>query len=187
MSPFGSNGSALAIQPSDGNIVLTGDAYGADDDFAIARYLVGPPVPNYQPDEAIKIPRHPYVGDNTYNTTGLSQTVTVKARRGTSKSFSIRLENDGSVADSFSVAGPGAQTGFAAKYLQGTNDVTSQIVAGTFTTSSLAPGASVVVRLVVTVKKSAASGVVKAWVVTASSTTSNSKQDAAKARVKVAA
>ena len=187
VSSFGSNGSALAIQPADANIVLAGDAYGSDDDFAVVRYLVGPPVPNYQPDEAIKAPRRPYAGDNAYNTTALSQTVTVKAKRGTSKSFSIRVENDGSVSDSFSLAGPGGQTGFTAKYLQGANDVTSQIVAGTFMTSSLVPGASVVVKLVVTVKRTAGIGVVKAWVVTATSTTSTSKQDVVKAKVKATA
>lgn len=184
ISPFGNDGFATAIQ-GDGSIVVVGDAYGTRYDAAVARYLVAPPVAYYQPDGAIRFGKGAYVGDNAYNTTALGQTVATKALRGTTKTFAIRLQNDGNTGDTFTVKGKGAQTGFAVKYLQGTTDITSAVVAGTFTTASVAPGAAVSLKLVITVKKAATVGVTRSWLVSATSVTGPTKKDAVKAKVRV--
>ncbi|MBI3648890.1 MAG: hypothetical protein HY240_09105 [Actinobacteria bacterium] len=184
ISPFGNNGFGTALQ-ADGSIVVVGDAYGTRYDAAAARYLVAPPVPYYQPDGAIRLGKGKYVGDNAYNTTAAKQTVTAKALRGSKKTFTVRVENDGNSTDTFTVKGKGAQTGFAVKYFQGTTDVTSSVVAGTFTTSSIASGGSITLKLVITVKKTAKVGVTRSWLVSATSVTDATKKDAVKAKVRV--
>ncbi len=184
ISPFGNDGFATVLQ-ADGSIVVVGDAYGTRYDAAVARYLVAPPNPYYQPDGAIRFGTGKWVGNNAYNTTAGRQTITTKALRGTKKAFAIQLENDGNLSDTFTVKGKGAQTGFAVKYLQGSTDVTSSVVAGTFTTTSIASGATLTLKVVITVKKSATVGVTRSWLVSATSVTASTQKDAVKAKVRV--
>ena len=186
VSPFGSNGFATTLQ-ADGSIVVVGDAYGTRYDAAIARYLVAPPVPYYQPDGAIRAGKGAYIGENAYNTTALGQSVTAKALRGSKKTFSIRVKNDGSLSDTFTLKGKGGQPGFAVKYLQGATDVTSTVVAGTFTTPAIASGSALTLKLVIAVKKTASVGVTKSWSVSLTSATTPTKQDAVMAKVRVKA
>ncbi len=187
VSTFGSDGFALAIQPTDGNIVVVGDAYGAGYDFALARYLVGPAVPSYQPDGSIKLGKGSFVGDNIYNSAGTGESVVAGAARGTKKSFTVRIENDGSATDSITVLGAGAQKGFAVTYKRGSANITSQVLAGTFTVSGLAPGGSITITLSIAVKSTAAVGSTHSWLVGFTSTTDAAKKDGAVARVKVKA
>ena len=141
-----------------------------------------------QPDETIKLSGDATaLGNNVYNTTGAGQTRSVTTPRGVSKTFVVKVWNDGTSADSFVLNGTGSTSGFTVKYLKGTTgttNITSAVLAGTYKTASLAPGNGVVIRLVVTVAATAPSGATRDWLVTATSQLDSSAQDAVDAQLK---
>jgi Divergent InlB B-repeat domain len=129
------------------------------------------PIPlTYRPDEWIKLhAATSYVGDGVYGSTGTGETVSVTIARGTSQTFDIAIQNDGSVADTFLVKGGGSTSRMQVKYysgLTGTTDITSLVTSGGYSTSSLVSGASAFIRLVVTVKSATPTGTVQSWLVT---------------------
>ncbi len=148
-----------------------------------------PPPPTRRPDVLIKTSSDTaYLGDNVYNTDATGQTKIQSVKANGSATFHVLIQNDGSATDSFRVQGNGDSTGFTLKYYLGTTgntDITSAVTAGTYTVSNLAPGASQVVRAIVTVARSTAVGAVKDSLVTATSVADASKRDAVKARVTV--
>jgi sugar lactone lactonase YvrE len=95
-----------------------------------------------------------YVGDGIYNSTGTSQTQTLKAAVGKTVSFKIRIENDGSDTDQYTLLGIGSGNGYTVTYFLGSTDITADVVAGTYTTG-IASTASKVYTLKVKVGKSA--------------------------------
>jgi N-acetylneuraminic acid mutarotase len=129
------------------------------------------------------------LGDDVYNLTGLSQSTAATAARGVSKTFQIRVANDGSTPDSFTVRGsPAGSSAFIVTYLKGATgnvNVTSAVVAGTYTTPVLAPGATAVLRLRVQVKAGAAAKAVQATSISVASTTRPTSKDVVKATVTV--
>jgi hypothetical protein len=126
-----------------------------------------------------------YKGNNVYNATATNQTVVARRKRHSRQAFSVLVQNDGGVADSFRVRGPGSGPGFVVHYFSGTTDVTSRVVNGTFVTASLAPGASAALRLVVKVRRHARIGTVRSWLVTSTSVHASAKVDAVKAKMRV--
>jgi hypothetical protein len=72
-------------------------------------------VPDYQPDARIKLcgwgdtcehaPPHVYRGNDVYNRTGSHQTASVSMQDGTDVRFWILLQNDGALADTFTLKG----------------------------------------------------------------------------------
>lgn len=98
--------------------------------------------------------RATYVGNNVYNKTGARQRATVESfnlLEGTFFTFDISIQNDGTRADRFKVKATGAATGgWTVTYFHGTTNITSAIVAGTFRTASLAPGATYAIRAKIT-------------------------------------
>jgi hypothetical protein len=145
-------------------------------------------VVRFRPDGLIKLSSATtYVGNNVYNLTGTNQTVTAKRKRGTSQSFSIKVQNDGTAFDSFRLHGPGSRTGFAVHYFVGTTDITTKVVAGTYLTGIITPGAAKNYRIVVTVTSSATVGSAPSWLIRATSTHDTIRADAVKAVVKVVA
>jgi hypothetical protein len=101
-----------------------------------------------QPDATIKRKGSSasYLGNDIYNVTGSDQTISTRARRGKSRTFFVRIQNDGNQTDQFRVQGPSDIPGvLTVKYLlgnDGSQDITAAVKAGTFTTSSLAAGAT---------------------------------------------
>ena len=81
-----------------------------------------------------------YVGNGVYNGTGTSQTKILKTKAGTTVSFKIKIENDGTDTDSYTVNGGGSMKGYTVSYFVGATDYTTKITNGTYT-FSLAPGA----------------------------------------------
>jgi len=71
--------------------------------------------PDYQPDAWIKVCGwgdtcinalpHKWFGNDVYNRTGAQQTVSVKMEEGTDVRFWLLLQNDGALADTFTVKG----------------------------------------------------------------------------------
>jgi hypothetical protein len=141
----------------------------------------------YRPDALIrKQGTSSYDGNNTYNTTGFHQTVLKKLHRGSTTTFFIKIQNDGTTTDSFTVKGPGSKTTMAAKYLAGatgTTNITAGVVNGSYTLHNLAPGASRIIRLAVKVNSSAHIGATGSWLVSTRSTQDSTRRDADKASV----
>lgn len=141
-----------------------------------------------QPDETIKRSGDATVlGDNIYNTTGAGQTRSFTTGRGVSRTFVVKVWNDSSSADAYLVKGAASLSGFTVKYLKGasgTTDITAAVVAGTYRTASLAPGAGVVIRMVITIASNAPTGVTRDFLVTATSARDSSAKDAVDGQLK---
>ncbi len=144
------------------------------------------PPPVRRPDELIKLSGDAhYIGNNIYNLTAVNQTRRTTANRGQTKTFVIKDQNDGNAPDAFKLSGPGSSSRFTVKYLVAGIDRTAGVVAGTYSTGSLAPGAAKRISLKITVRNSAPSGASKAVLVTAKSTHNANRKDAVKAKVTV--
>ncbi|HXI82565.1 MAG TPA: choice-of-anchor D domain-containing protein [Verrucomicrobiae bacterium] len=105
-----------------------------------------------QPDAAIgktvKVKR--MVGAGIENSNGAGQEITKPIRRGARSGlkFFVSLQNIGTTSDRFTVQGDSGSTGFTVHYFLGAvpNDsveVTSAVESGVFSTSTLAPGATI--------------------------------------------
>jgi len=99
----------------------------------------------------------PFAGDGVYSATGAGETNTVSVARGSSIKRFVSIQNDGLYADTFKVTGTGSARGFTVTYFNGPTNVTTQVKAGTFSTGSLAPGAALVLKVVLKVAASSAS------------------------------
>lgn len=134
-----------------------------------------------QPDAAVKLhAATAWTGDGVYSATGSGETLSVNATRSSTTTFDIALQNDGSVGDAFTISGPGATSRFQVKYyagLIGSTDITSKVTSGTYRTVTLSPGATVYIRLVVTVKFGTPKGSTQSWLVTERSNTTTSIAD----------
>jgi sugar lactone lactonase YvrE len=80
-----------------------------------------------------------FAGNNVYNTTATNQTKTIKTTAGKFASFSVKIENDGTDTDSYTLTGGGSTKGYTVSYFVGITDYTTKVVNGTFT-FSLPPG-----------------------------------------------
>ena len=129
------------------------------------------------------------LGGDVYNGTGLGQSTVNTAARGATRVFQLRIENDGSTPDAYTVRGsPAASNAFAVTYLEGATgmvDVTSAVAAGTYPTTVLARGAYVILRLRVQVRVGARVGAVQASLVSVASMTRPTSSDVVKAIVRV--
>lgn len=136
---------AVAIQP-DGAIVAAGWSPTADTNFnssdvAVARYVV----PDSRPDARIKGRWTELVGDDRYNATGRGQTVVAWAR--SRATFTITVENDGKMPDTFTIQGGGSTDRFVISYDVGGVTVTKSVVAGTYTVGPVDAGDKVALKL----------------------------------------
>ena len=140
----------------------------------------------YRPDGLIKLSSNAfYKGGGIYNATAFHQTATAKVKRGTQRSFTLNVQNDGVHTDSLVVRGCGPGKGFVVSYSSGGTDVTDQVAGAGFPILRLAPGGEKQITLVIGVKQIVALGAVKSCLVTVTSTGSSSKKDAVKAKVTV--
>ena len=140
---------------------------------------VAPPPGSLSPDGRIRKGTGAFVGNNVYNTTGLNQTKTGAKLRGYTIKFGISIQNDATATDSFGLTVSGlASAKYTLTYWHGTTDITAAVVAGTFTTPSLAPGAKYLVTVKVKVASSATKGSSTTRLVTITSVGDPTKQDA---------
>jgi hypothetical protein len=132
-----------------------------------------------KPDGAVRVRKvnQAFVGNNIYNATGANQTVTAARGQG-DIFFEARVQNDATFSDTMKVVGTAGTTNFAVKYTVGGTNVTAAVVAGTYVTPALAPGAAVVITIRVTVKASAPAGSSRAFLVSARSAADPTKVDA---------
>lgn len=112
-----------------------------------------------RPDGRIRKSSGTFVGNNIYNTTGVNQTKSGSAARGSTITFGISIQNDWSGADRFRVlAGGTVSTMYRVRYFRGTTEITSAVVAGTYTTPALSTGAAYLITARVKVLSTATSG-----------------------------
>ena len=132
-----------------------------------------------RPDGLVRFGGGPFVGNNIYDVTGAAQSATGSAAPGATVSFTVAVENDGTVTDSFKVSATGsAVSGYKVKFFSGARDVTAAIVAGTYHTPSLAPGATYLISARVAVKAGAAPGSQVARLVVITSVSDHTRKDA---------
>jgi hypothetical protein len=101
----------------------------------------------------------PFAGNDVYSTTGVGEVRSVTVARGGSSSAYVKIQNDGIVPAAFTVRGSGTATGYTARWYR-TSEITSAVKAGTYSTGTLAPGATITLRMVVTLAKSTAASAV---------------------------
>lgn len=119
-----------------------------------------------------------FVGNNVYNSTGTGQTRSGSAARGHTVTYDVSVQNDAPFGDALRLKGTASNANFTVSYQVGATDVTAQVVAGTYTTPNLAPGATQKVRVVVTVGAGAPSGSSLSATVLAKSDTDAARRDA---------
>ncbi len=126
----------------------------------------------------------PWFADNAYATSVTpGQTRTASVARGATRTFYVRLQNDGGATDSLRVKGvTSGSAGYTVKYKLGTENVTSAVVAGTWTTVPLAPGASVVLKVKVTATTAAVAGSARNVDLTVRSVAATTVKDVVRAR-----
>jgi hypothetical protein len=126
-----------------------------------------------------------YIGNNVYNTTGYNQTKTSSARRGQTKTFYVRVCNDGNVQNSFTIKGSAATSGSTVRYYSGLTNITTGMRSTAGYKVSLAPGAYKQVKVQISVTSSAAPGSTKSATVSGTWKGDGTRSDVVKAKVKV--
>jgi hypothetical protein len=109
-------------------------------------------------------PSSGYLGNDVYNDTGARQTITQRARRSVTRTFYVRVYNDGNASNSFTIRGtrPRAAT---VRYDTGrpgypdwTRNVTTAMRSSTGWRTTLAPQAFQRIRVLVTPRRTASPG-----------------------------
>ena len=138
-----------------------------------------------QPDGRVRIGTSgAFVGDGVYNTTGASQAKTGSAKPGKTVTFNVSIGNDGKDTDRFKLKGAGGTSAFGVVYKAGATTITPAVVAGTWKTRALAPGASQVITVIVSVKPGAPTGATLVRTLRATSTDAATQTDVVKLTVK---
>jgi hypothetical protein len=139
-----------------------------------------------QPDALISTKAaRSYLGNNIYNRTGAGQTKSLSGRRGTTRTFYVRISNDGNVRNTFRVRGSAAGAGSKTRYFAGSTNITAPMRSTSGWAVTLAPGASRVLTLKLKVRAGAVLGSVKRATVSATWTGDGTRIDLVMARVKV--
>jgi len=165
------DGRCVAFESSATNLVL-GDTNGQGDIFVHDRWAPGDA---FQPDALIH-DGTTYIGNGIYNTTGAGQSHAHSVQTNARASYYIRFYNDWSRPDSLKVTGPGGSAGWRLSYYDTTDsdagvDITSSVTGTGWTTSPVAPGSYLRLRLEVTPLAAAAPGATCSAVVVATSVT----------------
>ncbi|MEP7378729.1 MAG: glycine-rich protein [Chloroflexota bacterium] len=135
-----------------------------------------------QPDGRIRVGSHHYIGGDIYNSDGTGQSIAKNAVVGSRILFRIQVQNDGNGPDSFTFQATGsAAPGYAIRYYWKSTEITSAVVAGTFTTPALPQGYKYTIEAWVKVTSTA--GPSASRLVTITSVGDNSKVDAVRFQV----
>jgi len=173
----GSGAWQLGVEVAGPNVTATAtDSNGNTSEFS-APYAVPP---TRKPDGRIRKGTGSLIGNNVYNLTGVNQTKTGSTTRGSTITFGLSLQNDGA-SDTFEVRATGSTTSqYTVVYFRNSTNITSAVVAGTYTTPVLAKGDTFLITAKVKVNSSAAVGSSVTRLVTVTSVADSSKKDAVK-------
>ncbi len=149
--------------------------------------VTGGPSITRKPDGKIALGKitNPYAGDNVYNLDGTSQTKSKSIGAGTTATFFIKLQNDGTGAsDRFTLKATGTSvTGYTFKCFRGTTNITTAVNNGTYLTGQIAVGAQVSVKCRIKVLSTAAHGSSVSRLLTITSNNASGAKDAVKMTV----
>ncbi len=114
---------------------------------------------SYQPDARIRLSEksygncgghdtynNPWTGDNVYNSSAKGQTLKDLQYSGgdcfVTWHYQISIQNGGVLSDRFKIkaTAPAVSSGWNIKYLSGSTNITSKVLAGTYQTSTISPG-----------------------------------------------
>ena len=126
-----------------------------------------------------------YIGNDVYNETGYRQTKTVSARRTRTRTFYVRVHNDGNVRNTVVVRGTAPRSGSRVRYHVGSTNITSAMRSAEGWRARLAPGAYTLVKVRIEVLRSASFGTRKPAKVSATWTGDGTRADLVKAVVEV--
>lgn len=126
-----------------------------------------------------------YVGNNVYNTTGAGQTRSLTGRRTQTRTFYVRVGNDGNVQNTFAVKGSAAQSRSTVRFYSGTTDITSALRSTAGWRVTVAPAAYRTITVRIKVLSGAVIGSSKQASVRATWAGDGVRVDLAKAVVKV--
>jgi uncharacterized delta-60 repeat protein len=138
----------MSFQP-DGRLVAVGRAGNSSKDITLSRYnffqktdaLVGSSLTNF-------------VGNNISNSTGAGQSIKLPLKQAGKKRLGfLKFQNDGHEADSFAIKGTKGNKFFSVRYLNSKQNITKAVTSGTFRTASIAPGASISIKVEVIARK----------------------------------
>ena len=87
-----------------------------------------------RPDAQVRLGAGALVGNNVYNTTGAGQTRSAAVGNLGTATFRVRTQNDGNTTQTFTVKGLGGTNRYKVTYKDGATNVTTQVLASTFTT-----------------------------------------------------
>lgn len=132
----GSNGMGVVIQ-KDGRIVVGGQNYDGITNYLTATRYLSPPQADARVGASMTVP----TGNDRYNLTGNGQIETLLIQKGghTRQAF-IGIQNDGATSGKLKVSGSAGNSKFTIRYFKGSQDVTTAVVAGSYTTPLLPPG-----------------------------------------------
>lgn len=82
------------------------------------------------------------LGNDRYNRTGAGQTQKLTSKRARQVKTTLKIQNDGEIADRFKLRGSRGNSVFGVTYQSGGATVTGAVVAGTYETNDLLPGES---------------------------------------------
>lgn len=108
-----------------------------------------------QPDLLVKNEKDAwYTGDGVINSTAANQSVSQTADWTRPAVYHLKVQNDGTISDSFSIAGDAGGSGWTVRYFDavtGGNDITAAVIGYGHSTAQLVPGASTEMRVEVAV------------------------------------
>jgi uncharacterized delta-60 repeat protein len=112
----------------------------------------------YRPDALIKARSDArFLGNNIYNTTGKYQTRVLNGTRGSTRYFTIKIQNDGNGRESFRLSSTMSGAGVRFTFFRGTTPITHAVTHGTYQ-ATLSPGRSITIRLIFKVTNQASYG-----------------------------
>lgn len=126
-----------------------------------------------------------YIGNNIYNTTGANQTETLTTRRAQTRTFYVRIANDGTVTNTFELHGSVPVAGSSVRYFSGTNEITTAMRSDSGWPVTLARGTSRTMKMQIRVLTTATIGSLKPGTVTAAWTGDGTRRDLVRGVVKV--
>ena len=126
-----------------------------------------------------------YAGNNIYNGTGTNQSMMQSAQRTVTRTFYVRVSNDGNATNTFALKGTLPKPDSTVRYFLGSTDVTAAMQADVGRPVTVAPGAFKLVTVRIRATSAAAIGSTKAALVTATWRGDAVRKDAAKAVLKV--
>ena len=146
---------------------LTGLTFGADGDLWFTDHrsagrIVVKDGPARRPDARIRGGTQPWIGNNLYARAVVNgpgqQGFVADGPPGRTASLRLSAQNDGDAAEALTVRGQGSTSTLTVAYFAGSTNVTSRVVAGTYRTPVLAPGAEHQLRVSLTPTSRAAFG-----------------------------